>query len=205
VITTVDAVNGEQTLARHREARQQLAIANRIIVTKTDLVAESGRDSLIDKLSVINPTADILTSCKAQLPVARVLDDAQAQWQRPDDRGAAPGSHSYGHGGHGHDEAIRTFTVQVEQPVEWNVFVDWLELLLASRGDSILRVKGLLAVTGDDCPVIVQGVQHVLYPIERLPRWPAGSAGGWIVFIARDLTKRAVENSLRSVYDHGVA
>lgn len=77
---------------------------------------------------------------------------------------------------------------------------------LASRGDSILRVKGLLAVTGDDRPVIVQGVQHVLYPIERLPHWPDGSVGaGWIVFIARDLTRRAVENSLRSVYDHGFA
>jgi G3E family GTPase len=67
-------------------------------------------------------------------------------------------------------------------------------------------VKGLLAVTGDDHPVIVQGVQHVLYPIERLPQWPNGSVGaGWLVFIARDLTQRAVENSLRSVYDHGVA
>jgi G3E family GTPase len=206
VITTVDAVNGEQTLARHREARQQLAIANRVIVTKTDLVAESGRDSLLEKLSAINPTADLLTSCKAQLPAARVLDEVQARWKRPDHRGAAPGSHSHEHNGHGHDQAIQTFTVQVKQPVQWDAFVDWLELLLASRGDSILRVKGLLAVTGDDRPVIVQGVQHVLYPIERLPEWPAGSPGaGWIVFIARDLTQRAVENSLRSVYDHGLA
>jgi G3E family GTPase len=205
VITTVDAVNGEQTLARHREARQQLAIANRVIVTKTDLVAQSGRDSLIEKLSAINPTADLLTSSKAQLPATRVLDEAPAQWHRPDDRNAD--SHApHVHEGHGHDHAIQTFTVQVEQPVQWAAFVDWLELLLASRGDSILRVKGLLAVTGDDRPVIVQGVQHVLYPIERLPQWPDGSAGaGWIVFIARDLTRSAVENSLRSVYDNGLA
>jgi G3E family GTPase len=234
VLTTVDAVNGERTMARHREARQQIALANRVIVTKTDLVAESGCDTLIEKVSAINPTAELLTSSKAQLPAARVLNEAPSQWQRPDParphpnpppegegimrgpppegEGIMPGPPPEGeeimppHEEHGHDEAIQTFTVQVEQPVQWAAFVDWLELLLASRGDSILRVKGLLAVTGDNRPVIVQGVQHVLYPIERLPQWPNGSVGaGWIVFIARDLTQRAVENSLRSVYDHGFA
>jgi G3E family GTPase len=209
VLTTVDAVNGERTMARHREARQQIALANRVIVTKTDLVAESGCHTLIEKISAINPTADLLTSSKARVSASRVLGEAQAQWERADSACPHPNPPPEGEGTmlmHGHDEAIQTFTVQVEQPVQWAAFVDWLELLLASRGDSILRVKGLLAVTGDNRPVIVQGVQHVLYPIERLPQWPNGSVGaGWIVFIARDLTQRAVENSLRSVYDHGFA
>lgn len=207
VITTVDAVNGERTMARHREAWQQIALANRLIVTKTDLVAECGCDTLIEMVSAINPTAHLLSSSQTRLSTSRVLDDTEPEWQRPADRGAAPGSHhAHFHDGHGHDEAIHTFTVQVDQPVPWAAFVDWLELLLASRGDSILRVKGLLAVTGDDHPVIVQGVQHVLYPIERLAQWPEGSVGaGWIVFIARDLTQRAVENSLQSVYGQGFA
>ena len=73
-------------------------------------------------------------------------------------------------------------------------------MLLASRGDSILRVKGLLAVTGDARPVVVQGVQHVMYPPEKLAQWPdPAQPQGWLVFIARDLTQHAIESSLQSL------
>lgn len=208
VITTVDGLNGEKTLSTHREARQQLATADRLIVTKTDLVHEVDRLALVDKLVAMNPSATLLASSMGQLPASDVLGEAEAHWQRPDRLKAL----SLSHAGHGHvhpsphDEAIRTFTVQMSRPVEWDAFVDWLELLLASRGDSILRVKGLLAVTGDNRPVVVQGVQHVLYPVERLPNWPDPSErGGWIVFIARDLTQSSIENSLRSLTDHSFA
>jgi len=209
VITTVDAVNGEQTLTRHREARQQLACADRVILTKADLIDEPECTALLDKLRAKNTSASLKVSRKKQLPAAEILEEVDAQWRRPipaplasdDDPIRAPAiPHAPGH-----DEAIKTFTVQLQQPVEWASFVDWLELLLASRGDAILRVKGLLAVSDDDRPVVVQGVQHVLYPIERLPAWPDDSARpGWIVFIARDLTQRAIENSLRSVYEHSL-
>jgi G3E family GTPase len=210
VITTVDAVNGEQTLGRHREARQQLASGDRLILTKADLIDESKCAALIDKLGAMNPSAGLRVSRKAQLPAAEILPEAHAPWDHPiptplapladDQRGPAI-PHA-----HGHDEAIKTFTVQLQEPVEWTVFVDWLELLLASRGDSILRVKGLMAVKGDERPVVVQGVQQVLYPIERLPAWPDESARpGWIVFIARDLTQRAIENSMRGVYEQSLA
>ncbi|VTU16293.1 putative GTP-binding protein YjiA [Variovorax sp. PBL-H6] len=211
VITTVDAVNGEQTLARHREARQQLAMADRLILSKTDLVGESEADALGDKLRAMNPSASLLFSRKAQLPAAEILKEADGQWRaaaapqlgpvfdRADGTPAMPSAQ-------GHDDAIKSFTVSLPQPVEWPAFVEWLQLLLAARGDSILRVKGLLAVNDDSRPVVVQGVQHVLYPIERLPAWPGASAGpGWIVFIARDLTQQAIENSIRSVYETSLA
>lgn len=208
VITTVDAVNGDQTLVRHREARQQLATADRVILTKSDLVDESDCAVLLEKLRATNPGAIFATASKGRLAARAVFEESEAQWRRSgpilpmaaEDRqaGNAPLGPLMG----SHDEAIRTFTVQLERPVEWSVFVDWLELLLANRGDSILRVKGLLGVADDERPVVVQGVQHVLYPLDRLPTWPDGTASpGWIVFIARDLTARAIENSLRSVYD----
>ena len=208
VITTVDAVNGDQTLIRHREAQQQLAAADRVILTKSDLVDESACAVLLEKLRATNPGATFATASKGRLPALAVFDESEAQWRRPrsllpmaaSDRAA--GDAPLGPLMSSHDEAIRTFTVQLERPVEWSVFVDWLELLLANRGDSILRVKGLLGVTDDERPVVVQGVQHVLYPLDRLPSWPDGTASpGWIVFIARDLTARAIENSLRSVYE----
>jgi G3E family GTPase len=211
VITTVDAVNGEQTLARHREARQQLATADRLILTKTDLVGEPECDTLGEKFRAMNPSASLLVSRKAQLPAAEILREADGQWRAPVAPQLGPILHST-HGASaepraaGHDDAIKTFTVSLQQAVDWPAFVDWLELLLANRGDSILRVKGLLAVTDDERPVVVQGVQHVLYPIERLPAWPDATARpGWIVFIARDLTQRAIENSIRSVYETSLA
>uniref|UniRef100_C5D0Z5 Cobalamin synthesis protein P47K n=1 Tax=Variovorax paradoxus (strain S110) TaxID=543728 RepID=C5D0Z5_VARPS len=210
VITTADAVNAEQTLTRHREARQQLACADRVILTKADLIDESDCTVLLDKLRARNPSASLKISRKEQLPAAEILEAIDAQWRRSvvpaqlasdDDPLRMPAiPHAPGH-----DEAIKTFTVRLPQPVEWAHFVDWLELLLASRGDAVLRVKGLLSVSDDERPVVVQGVQHVLYPIERLPAWPDESARpGWIVFIARDLTQRAIENSLRSVYEHSL-
>jgi len=211
VITTVDAVNGEQTLARHREARQQLATADRLILSKTDLVDESDAAALGAKLQAMNPSASLLFSRKAQLPAGEILREADGQWRAPVAAQLGPildsahAARATPHA-HGHSDAIKTFTVSLQQPVEWLAFVEWLELLLASRGDSILRVKGLLAVNDDARPVVVQGVQHVLYPIERLPAWPdASAAPGWIVFIARDLTQRAIENSIRSVYEISLA
>ncbi|MEJ8814764.1 GTP-binding protein [Variovorax ureilyticus] len=217
VITTVDAVNGDQTLVRHREARQQLATADRVILTKPDLVDESDCAALLEKLRTFNPGAAFATASKGRLTAGAILDDGQGQHDQEDQwrrAGSILPPASKGPGDNRplgpllshHDEAIRTFTVQLERPVEWSVFVDWLELLLANRGDSILRVKGLLGVTDDERPVVVQGVQHVLYPIDRLPTWPKGtSSPGWIVFIARDLTARAIENSLRSVYEFSLA
>lgn len=210
VITTVDAVNGDQTLVRHREARQQLATADRVILTKSDLVDESDCAVLLEKLRATNPGAIFASARNGRLPARAIFDESEAQWRRSgpilpmaakdgqDGDGDAPLGPLIG----SHDEAIRTFTVQLEREVEWSVFVDWLELLLANRGDSILRVKGLLGVTDDERPVVVQGVQHVLYPLDRLPTWPEGTASpGWLVFIARDLTARAIENSIRSVYE----
>jgi G3E family GTPase len=212
VITTVDAVNGAQTLLRHREARQQLATADRVILTKSDLVDASESAALLDKLKAANPGAIFVASSKGHLPAHAVLDETCISMRTPES--IRPPVDELQHDERvplgpfmgGHDEAIRTFTVHLEHPVEWSAFVDWLELLLVNRGDSILRVKGLLGVTGDERPVVVQGVQHVLYPVDRLPQWPEGtSTPGWIVFIARDLTARAIENSLRSVYELSVS
>jgi G3E family GTPase len=213
VITTVDAVNGEQTLLRHREAQQQLANADRLILTKADLVGDANAGTLADKLRAMNPSASLLVSQRAGLPAAEVLREPEERWRAPFPAAApaplgpifdgGPGTPSIPRA-HAHDDAVKTFTVALPRPVEWPGFVEWLELLLAARGDSILRVKGLLELAGDARPAVVQGVQHVLYPVERLPAWPDASARpGWIVFIARDLTQRAIENSIRSVYDAG--
>jgi G3E family GTPase len=216
VITTVDGVNGAATLEAHREARQQLAMADRVVVTKCDQAEPAARSALVERLKALNPGADLRQSGLGQTAAASLLAELDlSRLQAPtrptaaaslEDAGRHPHTHAHEATAAVHDGSIGTFTVRLPHPVPWDAFVDWLELLLASRGDSILRVKGLLAVAGDDRPVVVQGVQHVLYPPERLLAWPPGSpAGGWIVFIARDLTPTAIEGSLRSLWEESAA
>jgi G3E family GTPase len=205
VVTTVDGVNGARTLELQREARQQSAMADRIIVTKCDLTDERAGEALVDQLGRLNPHATVRRSDRIESAAGDVFTGSDAPWHRPQfQSGAARSSegheHVHAHEGPTHDGTIGTFTVFPDAEIDWEPFVDWLDLLLASRGDSILRVKGLLKVRGDDRPVVLQGVQHVLYPPEHLPAWPASSPpGGWIVFIARDLTRSAIENSLRLI------
>lgn len=211
VVTTVDGVNGEQTLLLHREARQQTAMADCLVMTKCDLVDESVKSSLSDRLAELNPQSTIRRSDAWRATPSDLFTTTDAAWDGARRELRAPQSaqgHHHAHGGHGsaHDGTIGTFTVFPDAAIDWEPFVEWLDLLLASRGDSILRVKGLLRVRGDDRPTVLQGVQHVVYPPEHLPSWPESSPpGGWIVFIARDLTRSAIENSLRPLCERRVA
>ncbi|MBR0836938.1 GTP-binding protein [Bradyrhizobium manausense] len=193
VVTTVDGVSGSNSIQNFAEAIQQIALADCVVITKTELVQPWQVDALKVEIARVNPSVRSLTSGKGAMASARdVFDHGQSPKQNPKHlgSGSVQGVHSHG---------IKTFTVEVPGEVEWPAFVEWLELLLAARGQSILRVKGLLPVKGDERPVVIHGVQHVVYPPEYLPRWPEGSPRGWLVFIARNLTRAAIENSLRSL------
>jgi G3E family GTPase len=76
----------------------------------------------------------------------------------------------------------------------------WIELLLTARGDQILRFKGLMNVAGNEKPVVIQGVQHVVYPPETLASWPTADRSTCLTFITQDLSRTAVENSMRSIF-----
>ncbi|MBO9711669.1 GTP-binding protein [Sphingomonas sp.] len=184
VIATVDAVNGAATLDRFPEAAAQVALADRVVVTKTDLAAAGSVEA---RVQAINPGAVPLRSREQALPSPHALFDAPAA--APLRTGA----------GHAHSHGIDTFTVHPEMPVDWDRLVDWLQLLLLNRGENILRVKGLIAVASEPRPVVIHGVQHVLHAPRHLEGWPEGTRP-WLVFIARHLSKSAVERSLRSVY-----
>lgn len=194
IVTTVDGVSGARSLGGFAEAAQQVALADRIVITKSDLVEPWRLDALGLDIAKVNPSVRPLTSSRGTMPGAAYIFDSPAGHEPhyiETDGLPAAGKHTDG---------IETFTVEVTQEVDWPAFVDWLELLLASRGQSILRVKGLLPVRGDPRPVVIHGVQHVVYPPEYLPRWPDGSPRGWLVFIARNLTRTAVENALPSTF-----
>jgi G3E family GTPase len=213
VATTVDALNAARTLDAHREARRQLAMADRVVVTKADLVAPDAVRALAAQLAQRNAEAEIVVAQAPRFELAGLFAPvasatrAPAPWTQDDDArlGSVAVLSTRAHADAraraepAHDGSIGTFTILPGRALPWGRFVDWLELLLLARGDSILRVKGLLAVEHDPRPLVLQGVQHVLYPPSFLPAWPEGSPlGGWIVFIARDLTRGAIERSLRA-------
>jgi len=218
VVTTVDALNGARTLDAHREARRQLAMADHVVITKSDLVAPDAARALATQLARRNPEAEVhiaggtrfqLDALFADAACAPRLARAADDGTRDDDArlgsNAVLPTHAHAERSRAsaepsHDGSIGTFTILPGRALHWNAFVDWLELLLVARGDSILRVKGLLAIEGEPRPLVLQGVQHVLYPPTFLPEWPQGSQqSGWLVFIARDLTRTSIERSLHAL------
>ncbi len=202
VVTTVDALNGANTLKGHREARQQVAMADVLVLTKSDIAEADEWAALVRHVGAFNSSAALRKAGKGEPAPNDIFVEGHGSFSESTAFPVTREHQGHHHALHLHDHEIRTFTVQLDEPVDWPAFVDWLDLLLASRGDSILRVKGLIGVCGDPRPVVIQGVQHVLYPPEFLPTWPEAraSAGGWIVFIARHLTQAAIELSLRSVH-----
>lgn len=95
-----------------------------------------------------------------------------------------------------HDASIQSFCLTFDQPFEWNMLATWLDMLAAYRGDNLLRVKGLLNVTGVDRPVVIHGVQHLFHPPATIPAWPDDDRRSRIVFITRDLSREVIEQTL---------
>lgn len=194
IVATVDGVSGANSIGSFAEAVQQVALADCVVITKSDLVEPWRLDALGQEVGKLNPQVRQLVSSRSSMPGAGDIFRYDEDWEpRHFEMAETPmaGQHSDG---------IETFAVEIDREVDWPAFVDWLELLLAGRGQSILRVKGLLAVKGDPRPVVIHGVQHVVYPPEYLPRWPQDAARGWLVFIARNLSRSAIVRSLPSTF-----
>jgi len=187
VVAAVDAVSGAATLARDETARAQVAVADRLVLTKTDLVAPHVLDALRVALADLAPDADVLTSSAVAPPPADALlappGDPAGIRRRTGPAGPAD------HGG------IGRFTVTLDWPVDLDAFLEWLHLLLIARGARVLRVKGLLAVTGRPGPAVIQGVQHTVFPPDRLDAWPDDGQPG-LVFITRGLPPTGIVRSL---------
>lgn len=191
VVTTVDALHGEQQLAARAEARKQVALADRVLLTKGDLVAGGALDTLDGRLAALNPTAprfrivqgeitaDRLLGGRAANPVRRVAELAEAA------AGHVP-HHAHGHG-------IAAFAFTFATPLPWPQVQRWLAALRARHGERLLRVKGILDLEGETAPVVVHGVHHVFHPPVQLPAWPAGERGSRLVLITDGLDRATAE------------
>lgn len=199
VVTTVDAVLGDAQLDSYFEAVRQVAVADRIILTKTDLASPAGLATLQSRLSELNPAAEQLTATKGEMDFSRILDlglfnarDKTPNVQKwlNEQRYKPVGQTRFGQArpeSDGHDSRIRSFSVVIDEPIPLTGLAGALEMLVGFRSEHLLRFKAIVNIAGREKPTVLHGVQHVLYPEAELDEWPSDDHRSRFVFIVRDL------------------
>jgi G3E family GTPase len=196
VITTVDAVNALGQLAEHYESAKQAAVADRLLLTKTDLASAGDIAAVIARLQALNATAPILRVVDGTIE-PNALFGAVIAGRDPRALEAVPDDHAHETDG-GHHHGIASFCLVRDEPLPWPPFARWLESLASLRGSDLLRVKGIVHVRGRSKPVVIHVVQHVLHPPRELQSWPDDDRRSRIVFITRNIDQAALETSFRA-------
>ena len=171
IITTVDAVNADGQLNRHPESVKQAAVADRIVITKSDLAEPAALDALSERLDALNPGAPKVFAVMGEIGPDQLFDtglydpksktvDVQ-RWLRDeayvkDDHGHDYGTpdhdhdhdHDHGHDVNRHDESISAFCVTRDEPIDWEAFVAFVRILIGQHGEKLLRIKGILNIAG---------------------------------------------------------
>ncbi len=206
VITTVDAVHGLGQLDEHPESVKQAAVADRLVVTKSDLAAPETTAALIRRLRILNPAAPIIAAAHGAVAPSALFD---AGLYNPSTKSPEVGrwlndaayhggcgpdhDHDQGHEEHGHDRRIASFCLVVDQPMPWECFLDFADALIAAHGEQVLRLKGLLNIRESEVPLVIHGVQHLFHPVVPLSHWPDEDRRSKLVLITRDLGRATVE------------
>jgi G3E family GTPase len=205
VVTLVDAVNGLRNLDDAPEAAKQAAVADRVVITKSDIAPAATVAALEARLQRMNPYAARIVAVNGEVDVAFLRDvgpkSARAtpreleRWLAPS--GETPPAEGAYLGERiragAHDASIRSFCLWFDKPFSWDSFSAAVQVLTSLRGPDLLRVKGLVNVAGEPGPVVVQGAQHVFHPPVTLEAWSGEDRRSRIVFITRNLAREAVE------------
>jgi G3E family GTPase len=200
IVATVDAALGARQFAAQPEMRRQAAFADRVLLTKTDLASASEQSEAERLIRSVNATA----------PIRRVLAGAAD----PDDIfGLGPvgadetrlarwldgahdhAGHDHAHDRFHHDAEIRSTVIHHQAPIPWPALRLWLDSLLSTRGGDVLRLKGIVHLEGEERPMVLQAVQHILHPLEPLPR--STTLPTQIVVIGRGLSEAGLRESFR--------
>jgi G3E family GTPase len=199
VVTTVDAANGDATLAREEISVKQVAVADRLVLTKTDL-ADPGDGALTGRLKALNATVPVLRADHGRIDPQRLFDgglydpctkstDVQA-WL------GAPAAHDHAHDSH----SIDTYAILRDEPIRAVALTLFLEALAEHCGSDLLRLKGIVNIReSPDQPAVIHGVQHVFHPPAWLARWPSDDRRSRIIFITRTIPLGWVEALLDAI------
>jgi G3E family GTPase len=186
LLAVVDAINGDMALDDAAEARKQVILADRLIISKTDLATPAAVERLTQRLQQLNPRATI------DIAVAGALDPNRIIEPVPRERSSFIAEAEHGDG-------IASFVLERDRPIAWPAFSRAMETLIALRGPDLLRVKGLLNVAGCRGPVVVQYVQHLAHPPVELEHWPDNERTSRVVFITRNIRESQVRDLFAAV------
>ena len=202
VVTVVDAECGAANLDLYEECRRQVAVADRLVVSKIDIAGARKAAQLRARLSRINSTAEIMLSSESNDASAALLThDTHDEATRLEEVRrwiAASVSDDHDHAHDGRHDGIRAMLLSADEPLDWAAFGLWLSMLLNRHGASVLRVKGLINVVGREAPVVVQGVQHLIHKPVHLECWPEGVPRTRLVLIVRGLDEKLIQRSFRA-------
>jgi G3E family GTPase len=212
VIATVDAATGMATLDTQEESVKQAAVADRILLTKTDLVAANEVIALEARLRALNPTAPILPVVNGKVDAASILEaglynpatksNDVLKWLNAEafEDHDAHGHHDHGHHHHHdvnrHGDRIRTICLTFDEPLQDTAFDRWIGILTTFKGPDILRIKGIVNIAGLDRPLVLHGVQHLLHTPVALNAWPSEDRRTRMVFIVRDMDEADLRGTL---------
>jgi G3E family GTPase len=199
VVTTVDAVTAEATLQREAISRKQVAIADRIVVSKLDLTGGLA-PTLLGRLAALNPGAPTFCAVHGRIEAARIFGTGfcrtgigaieMSSWL-----GQAH-DHTHDH----HDAEINAYTVTRTQPIQAVALTLFLEALAEHCGADLLRLKGIVNIAeSPERPAVIHGVQHVFHAPAWLERWPSADRRSRMVFITRRLPRRWVEALIEAI------
>jgi G3E family GTPase len=202
VVTVVDAVNGAATLDAHIEAVKQVAVADRLVLTKADL-PEAATEALRARLKALNPAAPVIEAQQASVAELiecglydpeRKIPDVK-RWLADEAYAAAHDHHHHHHDVNRHDDRIRAFALASEQAIPYSAFEMFLDLIRSMHGPDLLRVKGIVKIAETpDQPVVIHGVQHVFHPPATLAAWPDADHRTRLVFIVNGIEARVIED-----------
>jgi G3E family GTPase len=183
VVAVVDALQGLRELGRQRVCMKQVALADRMILSKSDIAAPVAAARLRERLAEINPWAPLTTANHGAVDASWLFNPVSV---RPvSDPNGASGSHD-----HNHSQGISAFCLWFDKPLTWETFARSVGKLTEAHGEAILRIKGLLNVDGR--PIAVHGVQHFLHPAGPLEAWPDEERRSRVIVITDRLTEANV-------------
>ena len=184
-----------------------MAIADRLVLTKTDLARSEATDELVGRLGRLNPSAPLWRAAETPIDAAGLLahdlfatagrSEVARRWFAAE-LAVDSDRHDGVHDRNRHDESIEAFALVFDTPIDWTRFGLWLTMLLHRHGQKVLRVKGILNVADSATPVALHGVQHLVHPPIHMAAWPDADRRSRLVFIVDGLDRRLIERSLTS-------
>jgi G3E family GTPase len=217
VITLFDMITGGATLDAHPEAQKQVALADAIVLTKTDLAVDPATKGDLQRdrrrLRAMNPAIAVLDRAKDWALLRELVLSPGTYDLRSKGEDALSWLHAEAHAQHHHHEHdhehadmnrhgddIRAHSITLDKPVTPLALTFFIDVLKLMAGPNLLRVKGLIAMDDDtDRPVVIHGVQHLIHPIDRLERWPSEDRRTRIVLIGRNLNADTMRTALNSL------